>query len=96
MNDAPGAIPGSRPRQDTDPDETRDWIESLAEVVQRKGLGRADTRAALRDFFEVDERYIALAALQGLVADGLPRAEVAVEAITRLGLNPEKPGPLEG
>jgi len=78
------------------PDLIRNWVPGRYTVLGTDGFGRSDTRAALRDFFEVDERYIALAALQGLVADGLLPGGVALEAITRLGLNPEKPGPLDG
>lgn len=32
-------------------------------VLGTDGFGRSDTRAALRDFFEVDARWIAFAAL---------------------------------
>ena len=43
-------------------------------VLGTDGFSRSDTRVALRDFFEIDERYITLAAIQSLVAEGtLPR-----------------------
>jgi pyruvate dehydrogenase E1 component len=35
-------------------------------VLGTDGVGRSDTRAALRAFFEVDARHIALAALAAL------------------------------
>jgi pyruvate dehydrogenase E1 component len=58
------------------------------------GYGRSDTRAQLRAFFEVDRRYVALAALTELANDGkIERTRVA-EAIAKYGLDPEKPSPV--
>jgi pyruvate dehydrogenase E1 component len=34
------------------------------------GFGRSDSRAALRDFFEVDANYVTIAALKALVDEG--------------------------
>jgi len=53
-------------------------------VLGTDGFGRSDTRAALRDFFEVDQQAVVLAALQALVDAGrLPRS-VQREALDRL------------
>ena len=57
------------------------------------GFGRSDTREALRDFFEVDARFIALAALQGLAGDGAVEPAVVARAIAELGIDPDKPDP---
>jgi pyruvate dehydrogenase E1 component len=51
------------------------------------GFGRSDTRSALRGFFEVDSRHIALAALAALAAEGKLAREVVTEAIGRYGLD---------
>ena len=57
------------------------------------GFGRSDTRAKLRDFFEVDRRHIVLSALHALVEDGtLPRARLA-EAIERCAIDADTPAP---
>ena len=62
-------------------------------VLGTDGFGRSDTRQALRAHFEVDDRYIALAALKEL-ADVQVLADVEVaEAIKQLEINPEKPDP---
>ena len=53
-----------------------------------------DTRAALRDFFEVDARYIALAALQSLVAEGTLEASILKGLPARLGIDADKPSPI--
>jgi pyruvate dehydrogenase E1 component len=51
------------------------------------GFGRSDSRAALRAFFEVDRRTIAIAALSTLAARGdVERIKVA-EAIARYGVD---------
>ncbi|MGE5714823.1 MAG: alpha-ketoglutarate dehydrogenase [Betaproteobacteria bacterium] len=46
------------------PDLIRPWIVDRYVALGTDGFGRSDTRAALRAFFEVDRRSIALAALQ--------------------------------
>jgi pyruvate dehydrogenase E1 component len=58
------------------------------------GFGQSDTRETLREFFEVDRYFIALAALKALADDGLiSRAKVA-EAISRYGINVDKANPV--
>jgi len=58
------------------------------------GYGRSDTREHLRDFFEVDRRWIAHAAIDALVRDGeLPAAEAA-RALALYGLDPETLDPV--
>ena len=58
------------------------------------GFGRSDGRAGLREFFEVDSRFIALAALHELLADGRIEKSVVDKAIKELGINTEKPNPV--
>ncbi len=57
------------------------------------GFGRSDTRAKLRRFFEVDRYYVTLAALKALAADGTLSSAIAMEAIKKYGLDPDKPLP---
>ena len=57
------------------------------------GFGRSDTREALRDFFEVDARFITVATLEALARDGAVEPEVAARAIAELGIDPDKPDP---
>ncbi len=54
------------------------------------GFGRSDTRAALRDHFEVSARYIALAALQRLHAERLISKQALGQGVRRLDIDPEK------
>ncbi len=62
-------------------------------VLGTDGFGRSDTRAKLREFFEVDRHYVVLSALRALADEGmLPVAKVA-EAIKKYGIDPNKPNP---
>ena len=66
---------------------------ALYSVLGTDGFGRSDTRRALRGHFEVDRRYVAVAALKALAdQEALPQKKV-VEAIRRYGVDPEKPNP---
>jgi pyruvate dehydrogenase E1 component len=56
------------------PDLIRPWIGDRYVALGTDGFGRSDTRAALRAFFEVDRRSIALAALDALDAAAAARA----------------------
>jgi pyruvate dehydrogenase E1 component len=63
-------------------------------VLGTDGFGRSDTRKKLRHFFEVDRRYVALAALKALADTGaLPAGKVA-EAMRKYAIDPEKPNPV--
>jgi pyruvate dehydrogenase E1 component len=57
------------------------------------GFGRSDTRAALRDFFEVDRRHIAVAALSALVESGHLDRQIVGNAIERYQINAARAAP---
>ena len=59
------------------PDLIRPWIGDRYVALGTDGFGRSDTRAALRAFFEVDRRSIALAALDALDAAAAAQARSA-------------------
>src|SRR4029077_17022168 len=58
------------------------------------GFGRSESRAALRDFFEVDARFITLATLYELLRDGKIESSLLAKAIKDLEIDIEKPNPL--
>jgi len=63
-------------------------------VLGTDGFGRSDSRAKLREFFEVDRHYVTVAALKSLAEDGaIPVAKVA-EAIKKYSIDPNKPNPV--
>jgi pyruvate dehydrogenase E1 component len=72
------------------------WIPGRLEHLGTEGFGRSDDRAALRDFFEVDARYIVLAALTALSHEGKLDPSVPAEAVKTLDIDPGKKNPLVG
>lgn len=74
-------------------DQIRPYINRPYIVLGTDGFGRSDTRAKLRNFFEVNRYYIAIAALKALANNGeLPAAKVS-DAIKRYNIDPGKPNP---
>ncbi len=69
------------------------WFPGPLHCLGTDGFGRSDGRAELRDFFEVDARYIAVAALSRLAAEGSLKATVVAKAIKDLGIDPGKLNP---
>ena len=69
------------------------WLPGRLAALGTDGYGRSDSRASLRDYFEVDGRFIALAALQALAADGKIEPEIPGKAIKDMDINPEKVNP---
>jgi pyruvate dehydrogenase E1 component len=63
-------------------------------VLGTDGFGRSDTRAHLREFFEVDRYWIAHAALAALAKDGKVNAKDVSRAIKEYKLDQDKPNPL--
>jgi pyruvate dehydrogenase E1 component len=57
------------------------------------GFGRSETRAALREFFEVDYRYVIVATLAALARDGRIEASIVDQAMKAHNINPEKLNP---
>ncbi len=62
-------------------------------VLGTDGFGRSDTRAALRDFFEVGRHYIAVAAVSALVSDGQLDRDTLKTAIARYEIDVERAAP---
>jgi pyruvate dehydrogenase E1 component len=78
------------------PDQIRQWVggrDRSYRVLGTDGFGRSDFRRALRSFFEVDRRYVALAALKSLADEGTIDAKLVQNAIERYEINPEAPLP---
>lgn len=74
-------------------DQVRAFVPRRYSVLGTDGFGRSDTRAKLRQFFEVDRYYIAYTALKALADEGqLPMKQV-MDAMKKYNINPEKPNP---
>lgn len=74
-------------------DQIRSEIKQPYYVLGTDGFGRSDTRAALRDFFEVDAAMIAYTALKALYDQGDFSAADLSQAIKTLGVNVDRPNP---
>jgi pyruvate dehydrogenase E1 component len=70
------------------------WCGRPMQVLGTDGFGRSDSREALRDFFEVDARYIVLATLLELESAGNMEKGCAAKARGDLGINANKPNPM--
>jgi pyruvate dehydrogenase E1 component len=75
------------------PDAIDRWLPRRLTSLGTDGFGRSESRAALRDFFEVDAKSIVVGTLSALAADGVVKPAVVQEAIKDLGVNPDKPNP---
>jgi pyruvate dehydrogenase E1 component len=62
-------------------------------VLGTDGFGRSDTRANLREFFEVDSKHVVVAALNGLVQTNAIDAKAVQAAIEKLGIEQERLNP---
>ncbi len=63
-------------------------------VLGTDGFGRSDSRAKLREFFEVNRYFVTIAALKSLAEEGAISASVVAQAIEKYGINPNKPNPV--
>ncbi|HKZ73205.1 MAG TPA: pyruvate dehydrogenase (acetyl-transferring), homodimeric type [Steroidobacteraceae bacterium] len=75
-------------------DQIREWVPGRYVTLGTDGYGRSDTRAALRGHFEVDRRYVTLAALKALADDDKIDRATVTKAIRTLGIDSDKPNPL--
>jgi pyruvate dehydrogenase E1 component len=76
------------------PDSVCRWIPGKLISLGTDGYGRSESRQKLRDFFEIDARYVTLATLNGLTAQNKIEKDVATQAIKDLGIDPQKANPM--
>ncbi len=90
----PGPIVAASDYVKSHADGIRPFVDRRFHALGTDGFGRSDHRHKLRGFFEVDRRYVALAALSALAAEGRIARSVVAAAIAEFGLDPEKPNPV--
>jgi pyruvate dehydrogenase E1 component len=93
LKDAPGVIVAASDYLKVLPDAINQWAPRKIRTLGTDGFGRSEDRAALREFFEVDARFVAIATLAELQKDGQIEAKVVAQAIKDLGVNADKPNP---
>ena len=69
------------------------WIPGPYIVLGTDGYGLSESRAALRDYFEISAEYIALAGMQGLSRQGLLAPQLVMQAMAEFGIDAEKIDP---
>ncbi|MCL4244525.1 MAG: pyruvate dehydrogenase (acetyl-transferring), homodimeric type, partial [Candidatus Dadabacteria bacterium] len=94
LSDAPGVLVAASDYVTALPDSVSQWLPRPLVSLGTDGFGRSASRKALRDFFEVDWRYITLAVLASLTWDKKIGSGVVEKAIKDLGINPGKASPL--
>lgn len=77
-------------------DQIRQWVPNPQyKVLGTDGFGRSDSRANLRNFFEVDRHWIVISALEALAERGEIKPKIVADAIKKFGIDPEKTNPLD-
>jgi len=76
------------------PDQIARWVPGGLRPLGTDGFGRSEARAELRDHFEIDARYTALAALQELARIGKFERSKLAAAVKTLNINPDKLDPI--
>lgn len=69
------------------------WFPAPLYCLGTDGFGRSDSRERLRDFFEVDARYIVVATLKQLADAGEVSNDAVAKAIADLKIDPGKLNP---
>jgi pyruvate dehydrogenase E1 component len=75
-------------------EQVRPFLPRRFRVLGTDGFGRSDYRVKLRQFFEVNRSYIAIASLKALADEGTISPVKTAEAIKKYGINPDKPNPV--
>ena len=74
-------------------DQIRPYVGRRYITLGTDGFGRSDTREQLRSFFEVNRKYVAVAALKALAEEGTIPAATVTQAIRKYGIDAAKPSP---
>lgn len=69
------------------------YVKASFITLGTDGFGRSDTRATLRNFFEVDRYNIAIAALSALSKEGSIDPKIVSKAIAKYHINVNAPAP---
>jgi pyruvate dehydrogenase E1 component len=93
LKEEPGVLVAASDYLKVLPDCLARWAPRRIRSLGTDGFGRSEDRQALRNFFEVDARYIALAALSELVRKAQIDRKVMQQALKDLQIDPEKPNP---
>ena len=94
VKDAPGVFVAASDYVMALPDSISQWLPRPLVSLGTDGFGRSASRKDLRDFFEVDWRYITLAVLASLTWEKEIDPGLVEKAIRDMNINPSKVNPL--
>jgi pyruvate dehydrogenase E1 component len=93
LADAPGVLVAATDYLKALPNLVSSWMPRRLASLGTDGFGRSESRESLRNFFEVDARFITLATLHELLREGKIQASVVQKAIKDLEIDVSKPDP---
>jgi pyruvate dehydrogenase E1 component len=93
LKDAPGVLVAASDYVKALPDSIDRWLPRPLTALGTDGFGRSESRASLRDFFEVDARYVVVATLAALARESTIDRSIVQQAIKALNINSDKPNP---
>jgi pyruvate dehydrogenase E1 component len=94
LGEAPGVVVAATDYLKVLPNLVSKWVPRRLVSLGTDGFGRSESRASLRDFFEMDARFITLAALSELLGEGKIEKSVVEKAIQDLEIDIHKLDPL--
>ncbi|MBC3918749.1 pyruvate dehydrogenase (acetyl-transferring), homodimeric type [Undibacterium sp. CY18W] len=96
LKDTTGPVVVSTDYMRTFAEQVRAFIpkDRSYKVLGTDGFGRSDSRAKLREFFEVNRYFVVIAALKTLADEGALSASVVAQAIAKYGIDANKPNPV--
>jgi pyruvate dehydrogenase E1 component len=94
LSQVPGVLVAASDYVKALPDSISRWFPRPLISLGTDGFGRSDTRKALRDFFEVDARFVTLATLAALAQAKQIGSEIVQKAMIDLEIDPGKSNPV--
>ena len=95
LKNQPGVLVAASDYVKALPDTIDRWLPRSLTSLGTDGYGRSETRASLREFFEVDYRFIIVATLAALARDGKVDAAIVEQAIQAHNIDVEKSNPAD-
>ncbi len=93
LKDALGVLVAASDYMKVLPESIAQWLPRPLVALGTDGFGRSESRASLRDFFEVDAKHIVLATLTALLREKQVKPDLVQKAVKELGINPGKANP---
>ncbi len=90
----PGVFVAASDYVKTLPDSIARWVPGPLKSLGTDGFGRSETREDLRNFFEVDARYVVVATLYSLAQQDKLKMSTVSKAMKDMDVDPSKANPM--